>query len=331
MGDSVQAAGLREPRMKQVDLSLVVSVFNEAEMLPTFWLETRRVLENLPGTWEVIFVNDGSTDASVDLLEELAAGKDRVRVVNLSRNFGHEAAMLAGIDHCRGNAVICLDADLQHPPALIPEMLAEHRAGQRIVHMVRAESVGLGWSQKIKSRCFYAVLNALSPEGFIASASDFFLLDRRVCELLRQEYRERTRFLRGIIQTVGFAKTTITFVAPRRTAGMSKYSFLQLCNFSLSALATFSRLPLRLALFLGVVCGLFSVGVGIYSLIMKLMLGNVITGYTTLVVLISFLFAVQLFILGIIGEYLGFIFEEVKRRPIYVVESCWEKNNHVPS
>ncbi|HAD03424.1 MAG: glycosyl transferase family 2 [Desulfuromonadales bacterium GWD2_61_12] len=317
--------------MKQVELSLVVSVFNEAEMLPLFWAETWSILQGLPGSWEVVFVNDGSSDGSGELLAEIAAGKERVRIVNLSRNFGHEAAMLAGIDHCRGNAVICLDADLQHPPALIPEMLAQHRAGKRIVHMVREDSVERSWSQQLKSRLFYVVLNGLSPEGFVANASDFFLLDRRVCEVLRQEYRERARFLRGIIQTVGFSKSSISFVAPRRAAGNSKYSFLQLCNLSISALATFSRLPLRLALLLGVICGLFSIGVGIYSLIMKMMLGNVISGYTTIVVLISFLFAVQFFVLGIIGEYLGFIFEEVKRRPIYVVESCLEKSAHGPS
>jgi polyisoprenyl-phosphate glycosyltransferase len=314
--------------MKQVDLSIVVSVFNEADILPAFWEETCRVLQDVDIVWEVIFVDDGSVDSSRRILADIVAGEKQVQVVTLSRNFGHEAAMLAGIDHSLGNAVVCLDADLQHPPELIPRMLDQHHSGYKIVHMVREDNLGLGWSQKLKSRLFYAILNRLSPEGFMVNASDFFLLDRRVCTLLQQEYRERARFLRGIIQTVGFTKTSLSFIAPHRAAGESKYSFVQLCNLSISALATFSRLPLRLALLLGVVCGFFSVGVGFYSLFMK-MIGNVISGYTTIVVLISFLLAVQLFILGILGEYLGLIFEEVKGRPIYIVESSVRTDNHV--
>lgn len=314
--------------MSKVELTLVVSVFNEAEMLSLFWEETKKVLQNIGVPWEVIFVDDGSVDSSRNILDAILAEQYPVMVITLSRNFGHEAAMLAGIDHSQGNAVICLDADLQHPPVHIPEMLAQQHAGYKIVHMVRDSSVGLNWFHQVTSRLFYKILNVISPKDFLINASDFFLLDRRVCELLRHEYRERTRFLRGIIQTVGFNRRSVSFVAPCRAAGKSKYSFRQLCDLSVSALAGFSRLPLRLALLFGVVCGIFSVVVGIYTIIMK-MLGSVISGYTTIVVLTSFVFSVQLFILGIIGEYLGLLFEEVKGRPIYIVESSVKARAHV--
>lgn len=310
--------------MKRVDISLVVSVYNEERALPLFWQETSLVLAGLDCSWEVLFVNDGSVDLSLEVLCDIAEVTPSVRVVNLSRNFGHEAAMLAGIDHSCGDAVICLDADLQHPPGLIPRMIATYRGGHQIVHMMRQESDGAGWLNKARSWFFYKLLNLISPEGFTINASDFFLIDRKVCDLLRRDFRERARFLRGIIQMIGFSRAVIPFAAPARIAGSTKYSLLHLLNISITALATFSRLPLRLGLLLGICCGFFSVAVGIYSIVMK-MFGNVITGYTTIVVLVSFLFAVQLLILWIIGEYIGFIFEEVKQRPIYILESVPQK------
>lgn len=315
--------------MPRVEVSLVVPVYNEQHSLPHFWTDAKRVLETLDCTWEVVFVNDGSVDASPEILRRIVAETPEVRVINLSRNFGHEAAMLAGIDYSRGSAVICLDADLQHPPSLIPEMLARHRDGYAIVHMVREQSLGLCWSNRLKSWLFYKLLNLISPTGFTVNASDFFLLDHKVCNLLRKEFRERSRFLRGLIQVVGFSRATLPFIAPARVAGETKYSLLQLFNVSLTALATFSRLPLRMGLLFGVICGMFSAIVGGYSIVMKIM-GNVVTGYTTIVVLIAFLFAVQLIIIGIIGEYIGYIFEEVKRRPIYVLDSLIEgEGDHI--
>lgn len=309
--------------MDQIDVSLVVSVFNEEKPLPLFWQQTRETLETLDCSFEVIFVNDGSTDGSMQVLKGFLADAQNVRIVNLSRNFGHEAAMLAGIDHSTGQVTICLDADCQHPPALIPRMLESHREGNRVVHMVREESHDLGWWQGVKARAFYKILNLISPEGFTLNASDFFLIDRTVSDLLKVEFRERARFLRGFIQVVGFTRATIPFDAPKRASGETKYSFLRLLNLSITALATFSRMPLRLGLLLGIVFSVLSAIVGVYSIIMKI-LGEVITGYTTIVVLSSFLFSIQLIVLGIIGEYVGFIFEEVKRRPIYVLESLLE-------
>lgn len=313
--------------MKQIDVSLVVSVYNEEQSLPSFWEKTLQILETLDCSCEIVFVNDGSNDGTLEILQRYLVATPNVRIVNLSRNFGHEAAMLAGIDHSRGQVVICLDADCQHPPSLIPQMLESHQAGNLIVHMVREESLEPRGKRDFKAKVFYKLLNLISPEGFILNASDFFLIDRTVCDLLQNEFRERARFLRGIIQIVGFPKTTLAFKSPPRAAGESKYSFFRLLNLSITALTTFSRLPLRIGLLLGVICGFLSAVVGIYSIIMK-MLGGVITGYTTIVVLVSLLFSVQLIVLGIIGEYIGYIFEEVKRRPIYILESLIESDNH---
>lgn len=312
--------------MSKIDLSVIVPVYNEELALPHFWTALKEVLDRLETSWEVVFVNDGSVDNSAKILETILLETAAVRIVNLSKNFGHEAALLAGIDHSLGTARICLDADLQHPPELIPEMLRQHQAGHAIVHMVREEETGKSLGDRAKSWLFYKLLNLLSPGDFTINASDFFLLDEKVCTLFQTEYRERARFLRGIIQFVGFSKTTLPFKAPERVAGESKYSFFRLLNFSLTALATFSRLPLRLGLLLGLVFGAGATVVGIYSLVMKMM-GHVITGYTTIVVLLSFLAAIQLIVLGIIGEYVGYIFEEVKRRPIYVTESLVENHD----
>lgn len=310
-------------------ISMVVSVFNEEEVLEQFWQALARVLRGCGFDSEVIFVNDGSTDGSAAILRRLARDDERIRVVNFSRNFGHEAAMTAGIDHAAGEAVICLDADLQHPPELIPQMVERFGQGFEIVTMVRSDTDGARFLHRTKSRLFYLVLNLISSETFAVNASDFFLISGRVRRILLAEFRERTRFLRGLIQTIGFSRTSIWFAAPRRAGGETKYSLLRLLTFSLSAMATFSRLPLRAGLLVGSLFGCFSLLVGVYSILMKI-LGYVIPGYTTIVVLLSFLFAIQFLVLGVIGEYIGFLFDEIKRRPIYIVESMIEPGEGAP-
>lgn len=301
-------------------LSLVVSVFNEEEILPRFIAEAKACLAGLAVSVEFLFVNDGSTDRSGYLLEETAQQDQAVKVINLARNFGHEAAMIAGIDHASGEAVICIDADLQHPLEKITDMLSAFEQGSEVITMVRVGSGEKDRFRQLTSRLFYRVLNTVSPIGFEPNASDYFLISRRVAELLKSEFRERIRFLRGYIQIVGFRKTTLTYHAGKRSHGVSKYSLRKLFNLSVNALFLFSHLPLRLGIILGSLVSMFSILVGIYSIIMKL-LGNPPPGYTTLVVLVSFLFAIQFFITGIIGEYIGYIFTEVQRRPLYIVDS----------
>lgn len=301
-------------------LSLVVSVFNEEESLPRFITDVRQCMADLNEPVEYLFVNDGSNDGSRRLLEELARKDPAVKVINLARNFGHEAAMIAGIDLSEGEAVICMDADLQHPLQRISDMLAAREKGKDVVIMARVESGERRLFRQVASRLFYRLLNFVSPNGFEPNASDYFLISRRVADLLKSEYRERIRFLRGYIQVLGFEKVTITYNAEKRLCGESKYSLKRLLNLSVNALFLFSHLPLRLGIILGSLVGAFSILVGVYSIAMKL-LGNPPPGYTTLVVLVSLLFAIQFFITGVIGEYIGYIFTEVQRRPIYTVDS----------
>lgn len=314
------------PKKKSPAFSLVVSVYNEEEVLPLFWKETKKVLKKIKQRYEVIFVDDGSTDKSRDVLRKIAKLNKQVRIVHLSRNFGHEAAMLAGIDHSHGKAVICLDADLQHPPSYIPQMLGNFAAGNEIINMVRLENKGSNWLQKKASALFYALLNKLSSGHFTPHASDFFLISRRVASLLTIEFRERARFLRGFIQIIGFKKTTLPYLAPKRAAGESKYSFWKLWKLSMHAISSFSTVPLQLGTTIGAIIGSFSIFVALYSVAMKL-LGYALPGYTTIVVLISMLFAIQLFVIGIIGQYLGYLFIENKKRPIYLVENVTDSND----
>lgn len=301
-------------------ISLVVSVYNEEAVLYQFIGEALKYLGELPVTAEYIFVDDGSTDNSAGILLEAAAGNSDIKVICLSRNFGHEAAMIAGIDHSRGDAVICIDADLQHPLEKTGEMFRAFCDGYEIVTMVRTENRENSPLKRITSRMFYKILNIASPLDFEPNASDYFLVSKRVVSILKHQFRERIRFLRGYIQIIGFRKTRIEYVANRREKGESKYSLKKLVNLSVNAIFSFSNLPLRLGVLVGGAVGLFAFFVTTYSLVMKLH-GNPPTGYTTIVVLVSFLFSIQFFLLGIIGEYIGYVFLESQKRPIYLVNT----------
>jgi len=301
-------------------LSLVVSVFNEEAILSEFIEEARRCLGELPAVVEYLFVNDGSSDRSGDIVLEAAALDANIKLINLSRNFGHEAAMIAGIDHSSGDAVICIDADLQHPLEKTGEMLNAFMQGYEIITMVRTENRDNSLVKRLTSLMFYRVLNMMSPQDFEPHASDYFLISKRLADIMKSQFRERIRFLRGYIQIIGFKKTKIHYVADKRRSGVSKYSLKKLFNLSLNAILGFSNLPLRIGILMGVVVGLFGFFVGGYSMVMKWQ-GNPPSGYTTIVVLISFLFAIQFFLIGIIGEYIGYIFIEAQKRPIYLVDT----------
>lgn len=300
--------------------SIVVPVYNEEHNLACLHAAIRHVFYQLEDNYEIIFVNDGSSDGSSAVIDQLHESDRQVRLISLTRNYGHEAAMLAGIDHCSGDVVICMDGDMQHPPEMIPKMLDAWRQGNDVVVMARMDNTDSRWLNKQFSSLFYWLLNRLSGNGFQSNASDFFLVSRRVATILQSDFRERTRFLRALVQSVGFRRTYISFVAPPRAFGISKYSFSSLCNLSVNALFSFSNLPLRLGILAGIGSGGFSLIVLIYSIIMKF-LGVAPSGYTTIVVLITLLFAVQFVIIGIIGEYIGMLFVESKKRPIYLVDT----------
>lgn len=298
-------------------LSIIVSVYNEEKNILAFHEEL--IANTTEINTDIIFVNDGSYDNSLSLLKKLQEVNQNIKIINLSKNFGHEAAMLAGIDNAKSDFILCLDADLQHPPKIIREMLGKAKDGADIVFAKRTHREDGGIFKKLLSKLFYKIINKMSPIKFEKDASDFFLISKRVQLILKNEFRERNRFLRGFIQSVGFKKNTVEFVATKRFAGKSNYSLLSLMKLSINAIVSFSKKPLYIGLYLGVIFGVFSLIVGIYSIIMKF-IGNTPPGYTTIVVIISLLFSIQFFIIGIIGLYIGFLFEEQKKRPIYIID-----------
>ncbi len=315
--------------MRNLDkISIIISVYNEEEVLPVFFKELKKVLDRLPYYKEIIFVNDGSQDNTKSILNSIATEHKSVTIIHFSRNFGHEAAMIAGIDHCTGNLAICLDADLQHPPSKIPEMIKNYLNGYDIINMVRNERKDAGLIKKVTSKLFYKFLNSISDYSIEKNASDFFLISERIIKLLKNNYRESTRFLRGFIQMVGFPKTSLEYIAPSRIGGKSKYSFIHLLVLSSVAISSTSRAPLRVSLILGFIFGFLSLIVAIYSIVQKI-LGNPFSGYTTLIVLMSFGFSLLFFLLGIIGQYLGDIFIEIKARPIYIIDDIVNNDNHM--
>lgn len=302
--------------MRQL-LSVVVSVYNEEQALPMFYRTIRPILEKLSWDYELLFVNDGSSDGSLGILEELAAQDKKVRLVGFSRNFGHEAAMIAGIDYAAGDAVVCMDADLQHPPECLPEIVAKLEEGYGIISMVRTRNASAGLIKNITSAGFYALINRLSDVKFQANASDFFAISRQAADVLKANYREKVRFLRGYVQNIGFKKTTIEYVAHDRVAGESKYSIRKLFAFSMNTIMCFSNLPLKLGIYAGIFAAVLGVAVMIYTLCTR---QGAPSGYATIVILNCFMFAILFVIVGIIGEYIAILFSELKDRPIYIVE-----------
>lgn len=302
-------------------ISVVVSVYNEELVLGEFYQETGKILKELPEPWdyELIFVNDGSRDQSLPILRELADQDKKVKVVNFSRNFGHEAAMIAGIDHARGDGIVCMDADLQHPPECIPEIIEKFEEGYEVISMVRTRNKTAGWIKNFTSAAFYKVINFLSDVKFQPNASDFFAMNRVAADILRNNYREKVRFLRGYVQSIGFERTIIEYEARPRFAGESKYSIKSLLKFSINTILCFSDLPLKLGIYSGCAVAFFGLIVMLYTIWTWFKYGTP-SGYATIVVLISFMFAMLFVIVGIIGEYIAILFAEMKDRPIYIVK-----------
>lgn len=305
--------------MQKYLYSIVVSVYNEEEILSRFHQELVAALNQMDDDFEILFVNDGSKDHSGEILDQIVAKDERVSVIHFSRNFGHEAAMLAGIDNARGDAVICMDSDLQHPPTILRQMVSTHKQGKDVVTMMRTSRADGGFFRHITSHLFYKIINKMADAGLQPGASDFFLISRKVVDVLKVDYRERTRFLRGIIQTIGFEKEALSYDAPMRAAGTSKYSFWKLLRLSFSAIASFSKMPLKIGVYSGTAFVLLSVILAVYSIIMWI-LNAPVSGFTVVIAILCAIAGVQLVVTGIIGYYIGFIFDEVKRRPLYIVQ-----------
>jgi dolichol-phosphate mannosyltransferase len=301
-------------------VSLVVPVYCEQEVLGEFYRRTKAVLVALPAdlAHEIVFVNDGSTDGSLAILRGFAERDPSVRIIDLSRNFGHQKAITAGIDHAAGDAVVVIDADLQDPPEVVLEMVAKWREGYDVVYGKRGKREGETWFKLLTARWFYRIFAAMIPIQVPLDTGDFRLMSRRVVVALRA-LRETHRFVRGMVAWVGFKQTAVVYDRPGRVAGETKYPLHKMLKFAIDGITSFSVLPLRFATYLGMLISMMSVCVAIYALIARFILRVTVPGWTFETVLISLLAAVQLLMIGILGEYIGRIYEEVKRRPLYVV------------
>lgn len=296
-------------------LSVVAPVYNEEATLDAFYGRARESLQGLP--FELVLVNDGSTDATPALLDEIAARDPRVRVVHLSRNFGYQAAVTAGLDHARGTATVTIDADLQDPPEVIPLMLDRWREGADVVYAHREERPGEPWAKLATARWFSTLFARLARLELPHEVGDFRLLDRRALDALRS-MRERNRFLRGMAVWVGFTQTTVSYKRDPRFAGKTKYRWGVLVRISLDALSSFSRAPLQLATMLGfLVSGLAFLAIPF--VIVSRFVGLYVEGISSVLLAVLMLGGIQLITLGIIGEYIARIYDEVKDRPLYLV------------
>ena len=305
-------------------LSLVLPIFNEEAIIPELDRRLRAFLNDVGSgvgeAWEVIFVNDGSKDRSLALLKELAAAEPRYKVLSLSRNFGHQMAITAGLDRASGEAVVVMDADLQDPPEVVRQMVARWREGFDVVFGVRSRRHGETVFKKLTAAIFYRLLRGMLGDVSIPiDAGDFRLMSRPVVLTLRA-LRERHRFVRGLVWWVGFRQTAVSYERPARFAGETKWPLRRMLHFAVDGITSFSTVPLRMATWLGVLAGVVALG-GVGWALYSKFFGGVVRGWTTIMILVGLGSSAQLLMTGILGEYVGRIYEEVKRRPLYVVDS----------
>jgi polyisoprenyl-phosphate glycosyltransferase len=305
------------------EYSLVIPVYNEAVNIPELYRRLKMVMDGLEVVGEIILVNDGSSDRTLDILRNLYQQDQRLGYVSLARNFGHQIAVTAGLQQTRGRAVIVLDADLQDPPELIPEMLNLWRSGYQVVYAQRTRRQQENWFKKFSAFIFYRLLKRLADVEIPTDTGDFCLLDRQVVDLLNA-MPERNRYLRGLRSWVGFRQTALLFDREPRFAGEVKYTFAKSLALALNGLASFSQVPLRLSIYLGLFSAALSIGMAGLVFYWRLVTPrSPLNGTATIAIAIFFLGAVQLFSIGILGEYIGRIYEEVKGRPLYTVaEVC---------
>lgn len=303
-------------------LSVVVPVYNEEANIEKFYTTVKSVLNTLSYEQELIFVDDGSSDSSAVILERLSANDTSVKVLLLARNFGHQLALTCGLDYASGDAVITMDGDLQHPPELIPQLVMLWEQGYDVVRTIRDSTEDASWAKSFTSKYYYKLMNKMANVPIVEGGSDFRLMNRRALETLRK-FREHGRFLRGIVGDLGYRQAEIHFVAPPRFAGKSKFSVRKMMHFALDGIAAFSNVPLRAAFYIGLFCGLLSLVMILHILFIHFFTNSAVSGWATLGVAIFFLGGVQLVGLGIIGEYVGRVFEEVKHRPLYWIKGSY--------
>jgi glycosyltransferase involved in cell wall biosynthesis len=299
-------------------LSIVVPAFNEAESLTGFHQRLVAAMRPL-GTWEVIYVDDGSNDFTREVVEFLRRDDPRIALICLSRNFGKEIATTAGLDHAQGEAVVIIDADLQDPPEVIPELVAAWRQGFDMVCARRRARAGESPFKRLTAHLFYRLMRHTGSVRLPADTGDFRLMSRRVVEAVCR-LREHHRFMKGLFAWVGFPTTVVLYDRAPRDAGTSKWNYWKLWNFALEGITSFTLMPLKVATYLGLFVALLAGVFGLQVIVKTLLFGNTVAGYPSLMAVILFLGGVQLMTLGVIGEYLGRVFDETKHRPLYLVE-----------
>ncbi|MGC8592422.1 glycosyltransferase family 2 protein [Acidithiobacillus sp.] len=310
-------------------ISLVVPCHNESDNIPALYTRVRAVMESVGRSWELICINDGSTDDTLERLLALHDKDPRIIVLDLSRKFGKEAALTAGLDFARGDVAIPLDADLQDPPELIPELLAKWRDGYEVVNAVRISRDGESWLKRASAHAFYRVINRMSTVDIPADTGDFRLISRPALEALKN-LPERRRFMKGLFAWVGFKTASVYYHREPRHAGRTKWNYWRLWHFAVEGITSFSQVPLQLASYLGFLVSLLAFLYAISLVINTLAYGNPVNGYPSLMVTLLFLGGVQLMALGIIGEYLARIYEESKHRPVYLVRRQWLNDTAMP-
>ena len=299
-------------------LSLVVPMYNEEAVIDRFLDQVLPILRDIGFDYEIVCVNDGSSDRTLELLERARAREPAIKVIDLTRNFGKEAALSAGLDFAIGDAVVPLDADLQDPPELIHEMVEKWQQGFDMVVAIRRDRRSDPWSKRGPAEAFYAILRRVADVPIPANAGDFRLMDRRVVEALKL-LPERTRFMKGIFAWLGFHQTRIYYTRPGRPAGSSKWNFIKLWNFALEGIFSFTTLPLRIWTYFGLAVASAALTYMLVVIVRTAVYGDSLPGYPSLIIILLFFSGINMLGLGIIGEYLGRVFIEVKRRPLYLV------------
>ena len=298
-------------------ISIVIPSYNEAGNIKLITKKIKGVLKEKE-EFEIIFVDDGSTDQTFEEIKNIMKTEKFVEVISFSRNFGHQKALKAGLDHARGDCVICMDADLQHPPEVLPKLIDKWREGYDVVYTIRKDTMDIGFIKRVTSKCFYKMINILSDVDIPLGAADFRLLDRKVVNELKQ-FKEKWLFIRGLVSWLGFRQVGLEYTVQPRYKGKSKYSMSKMIAFAIQGVTSFSILPLRISTILGVLFSFISFMYALYALYIKIFTKASILGWTSIMISVLFIGGVQLICIGMIGEYLGKMFIETKERPNYVI------------
>ncbi|MFN8259570.1 MAG: glycosyltransferase family 2 protein [Chitinophagales bacterium] len=301
-----------------MDISVVIPVFNEETNLPVLYERLVNSVTSISNEYELIFVNDGSKDNSLNVIKALSLKNPQVKYIDFSKNFGHQLAVFAGLENAKGDSIVIIDADLQDPPELIKELYVKMKEGYDVVYAQREQRAGESWHKLLTAKLFYRFINKLSDVAIPMDTGDYRIISKKINAII-VSMPERNKFLRGQIAWAGFNQTSVTYKRDERYAGKTNYSYSKMFAFAFDGITAFSNLPLRLATYMGFVVSLVSFFVILYTLYQKYINGNVVQGWSSLMVSVLFIGGVQLICLGIIGEYLGRIMDNVKQRPIYLV------------